>query len=102
MTKKVSKSRRKRHSYTLEFKLEAVKLAKSKGIKQTAKDLGVCIDTLRLWIHKHNQAEGQSNEQLLKEFNRLSKENSYLRKINEVLKKTTTIFCKDAKKDLFS
>lgn len=38
--------------YTAEFKAEAVRLAKSgeKSVTQTAKDLGVALESLRKWI----------------------------------------------------
>ena len=65
--------KRRRSSYTDEFKAEAVKLAQSKGVRIASNDLGVSKDSIRLWMKKHIQVEGRSNAELLKEIKELKK-----------------------------
>lgn len=45
---------RTRPPYPPEFRLEAVRLARTSGqsINRTAQDLGVCHETLRTWVRK--------------------------------------------------
>lgn len=88
---------KKRRTYTIEFKAEAVEMAKAQGFSKTAKDLGVAPMTLRNWVDKANpDTINQSSEtDWKKEAKRLQKENQYLKKINDVLKKSTAIFSQD-------
>jgi transposase len=51
-----------RRTFTPEFKLDAIKLAKSNGnIESTARNLGIAVSALHRWIrqHKHHDAQGR-------------------------------------------
>ncbi len=43
---------RQARSYDKEYKIEAVKLAKAKGSKNAAEELGIPVNTLSGWVHK--------------------------------------------------
>lgn len=89
-----------RVKYTLEFKLEAVRLAKSgQSIAATAKILGLAEQTLHNWIKAEQQgrlggagAKPVSPEQM--EIARLRAENSRLRMERDILGKATAYFAK--------
>ena len=86
---------KKKNVYTAEFKEEAVKLTEIHGVEKTATDLGVSQASLRNWskkINKSSSSSSLSDKELIKENKRLQKEIGYLKKINEVLKKSTAIF----------
>ena len=92
-----------RKNYTLEFKQEAVKLAKKVGCTKAGTDLGVHRDSIRRWANALNASKNGNNPSgapVNAEVRRLLKENGYLKKINEVLKKSTAIFSNDHMRDL--
>ena len=95
------------NTYTEEFRCEAVELLESSGrpISQVARELGVNVNSLRSW---RNRILGQSGgrgtggvgdgalavasvEDMLSEIKRLKKENEYLRRQREILKKAASI-----------
>jgi transposase len=88
--------------YTAEFKELAVKRVKDgQGIGAVAKDLGLIEQTLRNWVKaakagKLNPpgAKKVTPEQM--ELSRVRAENARLRMENEILKKATAYFAKDA------
>ena len=88
--------------YTVEFKELAVKRVKDgQGISAVAKDLGLIEQTLRNWVKaakagKLNPpgAKKVTPEQM--ELSRVRAENARLRMENEILKKATAYFAKDA------
>ncbi len=90
-----------RGKYTLEFKMEAVRLVKGgQAIAVTAKILDVPVQTLGNWVRL--SAKGQlkgtgdkpvSPEQM--ELARLRAENSRLRMERDILKKATAYFAKE-------
>jgi transposase len=88
--------------YTAEFKELAVKRVKDgQGIGAVAKDLGLVEQTLRNWVKaakagKLNPlgAKKVTPEQM--ELSRVRAENARLRMENEILKKATAYFAKDA------
>ena len=88
--------------YTAEFKELAVKRVKDgQGIAAVAKDLGLVEQTLRNWLKaakagKLNPrgAKKVTPEQM--ELSRVRAENARLRMENEILKKATAYFAKDA------
>ena len=83
----------KKKVYTADFKAEAIKMIEVHGITKTSSDLGVSPISLRSWAKKDKSVDPSNNDsELLKEMKRLQKENLYLKKINEVLKKSTAIF----------
>jgi len=95
------KVKRIQRQFSLEFKKEAVELAKKVGNSKAASDLGINESQIRQWKSKFNPTfpklslEGKSYSDLEKEVRRLSKENGYLKEINQVLKKSTAIFSVD-------
>ena len=96
----MSKTRKK---YTLEFKQEAVKLAEKVGFAKAGADLGVHEDNIRRWakaLKASKNGKGPSNASVDAENRRLRKEIGYLKKINEVLKKSTAILSIDHMSDL--
>ena len=88
--------------YTAELKELAVKRVKDgQGIGAVAKDLGLVEQTLRNWVKaaragKLNPpgAKKVTPEQM--ELSRVRAENARLRMENEILKKATAYFAKDA------
>ena len=86
-----------RKRYSKEFKDEAVKLAERVGFSKAGIELGVSSQSIRKWSEPSLKG-GMANsgqESLEAEIKRLRKENGYLKKINEVLKKSTAIFSSD-------
>ena len=98
MTKR--KDGQARGKYTLEFKLEAVRLVKGgQAVPVTAKILGVPVQTLGNWVRRgeKGQLKGAgdkpvSAEQM--ELARLRAENARLRMERDILKKATAYFAK--------
>ena len=78
------------------FWRDAVQIALTSGLsrKQVAADLGVGVSTLGKWISRI-RAEGNArvpDADVLKELERLRKENRILREERETLKKATAFF----------
>jgi len=95
------KRSRNRH-YTIEFKTEAVQLAKTseKPAAQVAKDLGIPVTTLYDWMHQADAdaGEGPSDKPTIsekEELARLRRENERLRQERDFLKKAAAFFAKD-------
>ena len=92
----MNEKRRKRPTYSAEFRAQAVAKCLEIGINPTSEELGVSPATLRSWVLKSKQgprSDGKpSYEELEREVRRLRKENGYIKDINEVLKKSTAIF----------
>ena len=93
-----------RRQFSREFKLEAVKLVKERGVAvaQAARDLDVHENVLRKWIRDaagdpQHAFPGQGvmrPEQA--ELERLRKENAKLRMERELLKKAAAYFAKES------
>ena len=102
------------NTYTEEFRRDAVELLQSSGrpISQVARELGVNVNSLRAWRNRllgHSGGEsfggprtrddkgraGASAEDLLAEIKKLQKENEYLRRQREILKKAASILSED-------
>jgi len=91
-----------RGKYTLEFKLEAVRLVKAgQAAAVTAKVLGMPKQTLQNWVRlsEKGQLTGAgdkpvSAEQM--ELARLRAENARLRMERDILKKATSYFAKES------
>ncbi len=95
----------KRKVYAVEFKQDAVQLARSSGnISQTARDLDVGVSLLRKWITADRQAgeqafPGHGKQHLTseqQEITRLRKENEILRQEREILKKAAAFLSRAA------
>jgi transposase-like protein len=91
-----------RGKYTLEFKMEAVRLVKGgQAIPVTAKVLDVPVQTLGNWVRLSGKGQLKgvgdkpvSPEQM--ELARLRAENSRLRMERDILKKATAYFAREA------
>jgi transposase len=97
--------RRKRRSFTEEFKAEAVRLVRegAKSLPQLAKDLDLTESALRQWVHQADQAEGKGaggalGQQEREELVRLRRENRQLLMERDFLKKAAAFFAKEGSK----
>ncbi len=93
-----------RRKFTREFKLEAVKLIKERGVTvaQAARDLGVHGTVLRNWVKAFADdpqhafpGHGQMKPEQL-EIERLRREVTKLKAERDILKKAAAYFAKDS------
>jgi transposase len=96
--------RRKRRSFTPEFRAEAVRLVRegTKSLPQVAKDLDLTESALRVWVRQAEAAEGKGPDGALsqaerEELQRLRRENRQLLMERDFLKKAAAFFAKDSK-----
>ena len=79
-----------------EFKRDAVRIAQTSGLtwRQVASDLGVGLSTLNKWVKMVSDEAGppDSDQNLLRENERLRRENRILKEERELLKKATRFF----------
>jgi transposase len=94
--------RRKRRSFTPEFRAEAVRLVRegSKNLPQVARDLDLTESALRNWVNQADVDEGKSPAGALttaerEELARLRKENRQLQMERDFLKKAAAFFAKE-------
>jgi transposase len=97
--------RRKRRSFTQEFKAEAVRLVRegTKSLPQVAKDLELTESALRIWVRQADEAEGKGAAGALSQAEReglvqLRRENRQLQMERELLKKWAAFFAKESSK----
>ena len=93
-----------RRKFTREFKIEAVRLVKQRGVSvaQAARDLDVHENVLRKWVKEFGSDPAQSfpghgqmkPEQL--EIERLKREVTKLKAERDILKKAAAYFAKEA------
>lgn len=88
--------------YSLEFRLEAVRLLRSsdRTVPQLAKELGVSEGSLRSWREQLDADEGRSeglSTSEREELRRLRKENRILAEEREILKKAAAFFVAENK-----
>ena len=93
-----------RRKFSREYKLEAVKLVKERGVSvaQAARDLDVHENVLRKWVREYGDDPSQSfpgkgqmkPEQL--EIDRLRREVAKLKAERDILKKAAAYFARDA------
>ena len=95
-------SKRRAKNYTLEFKQSSANLAVTSGqpVSQTAKDLGVNVNTLHGWVTKYHPNKttgvpGLPDNDSLVEIKRLRKENARLRQERDILKKASAYFASE-------
>jgi transposase len=96
-------SKEKPKTYTPEFKASSVKLANEsdRSIAQTAKDLGINVNTLHTWIGKYSRPPSttekalRTDEHLYDELKRLKKEVARLTEERDLLKKAAAYFAKE-------
>jgi transposase len=86
--------------YSLEFRLEAVRLLRGSGrtVPQLAAELGVSPQTLRNWADQlavdEGKAEGLTSAER-EELRRLRRENRILAEEREILKKAAAFFARE-------
>jgi transposase len=91
-----------KQEYTAEFKEGAVqRVIGGEAVRAVAKDLGLVEQTLRNWVKaakagKLNPAGGKQVTPEQMELSRVRAENARLKMENEILKKATAYFAKDA------
>ncbi len=88
-----------RRNYTLEYKLEAVKLMVEKGLspRQVANDLGVEVSNVRRWKKKYGDHPLDNTSAVsaeMKEIGRLQERVRQLKIERDILKKATAIFAR--------
>lgn len=95
--------RRKRRSFTKEFKVEAARLCRvgDRSILQVAKDLDLSENALRQWVKQAAIDEGNGPPEALtsderSELTRLRRENRTLQMEREILKKAAAFFAKES------
>ena len=93
-----------RRRFTREFKVEAVKLVRERGvtIAQAARDLEVHVNVLRSWVREQQAdpvhafpGEGQQKPEAA-ELTRLRREVTKLKMERDILKKATAYFAKES------
>ena len=88
-----------RRQYTEEFKTQAVELAKElKSWSRAGKQLGIGESVIRGWAKKQQVTEGlksADSQSSVDELARLRRENSELKKVNQILKAAAAVFCQD-------
>lgn len=92
-----------RRQYTREFKIEAVRLVRDRGVSvaQACRDIGVHENVVRKWIKQFDDDPGQAfpGQGNLKpdqaEIERLRREVQKLKAERDILKKAAAYFAKD-------
>ena len=89
----------KKVSYTEDFRTDAVALLHSSGraLKAVAADLGITANTLRSWRNRRigTDSAPTQTETAEQELKRLRRENAYLRRQRDILKKAASILAED-------
>jgi transposase len=93
----------RKSAYPPEFRAEAIQLARTSGKPQTviARELGMSVETLRLWLKQADLDAGKRSDGLTseeqEELRRLRRENRILREEREILKKAAAFFAQESK-----
>jgi transposase len=90
----------KRRAFSQEYKAEAVDLAEKIGTTRASEDLGINPANIRRWKMETQSGRAarsgaKTYEELEVEVRELRKENEYLNKVSDVLKKSLGIISKD-------
>lgn len=94
-----------RRQFSKEFKIEAVRLVRERGVSvaQAARDLDLHPNLLRRWVHEISRDGGQAfpgHGQLSadqREIERLRRENARLKAERDILKKAAAFFAKEVR-----
>jgi transposase-like protein len=96
-------AKRKRRSFTKEFKAEAVRLCKvgDRSVGQVARDLDLTETALRSWVKQADVDAGKGSPEVLttverEELTRLRRENKKLQMERDILKAAATFFAKES------
>ena len=90
-----------RAPYGPEVRARAVELVRTRGLSraQVARDLGINVETLRLWVKQVDidagQRDGLTTDEKA-ELARLRRENRILREEREILKKAAAFFARES------
>ena len=107
--RKKTGSRRARRTFSLEFKLEAVRLMQERraagaSLSQVGRELDVRPDLLRAWAQQLRWRPGAGARQAVsgpgpsaEEVRRLQRENATLRQERDFLKKAAAFFAKESR-----
>ena len=97
-------AKRKRRSFTKEFRAEVVELCErgDRSIGQGARDLDLTETAVRSWVKQAAVDRGDGPTEALttderEELRRLRRENRQLREEREILKKAAAFFAKETK-----
>ena len=100
--KKLSKTIRKRRSFTPEFKAEAVRIARTPGktIPKVARELDLTETALRAWVkqaeaNEHPDPQGPLTTDERAELTRLRRELRTVEQERDFLKKTAAYFARN-------
>jgi transposase len=93
-----------RRKFSREFKVEAVRLVRDRGVSvaQAARDLDVHENVLRKWVRDHDDDPGSAfpGHGVMKpeqqELERLRRENAKLKAERDILKKAAAYFARDS------
>ena len=88
-----------KESYSEDFKHSSVKLAleSNQPYAQTARELGIKVNTLYTWIDKNKQPRNREESALQQELRALRKEVSKLKTERDILKKAAAYFAKETR-----
>ncbi len=92
-----------RPPYPAAFRTEAVELVRTSGKPVTviARDLGICGETLRLWVRAADRGTEPPRPDLeeseREELRRLRRENTVLQQEREILRKAVAFFAKETR-----
>ena len=100
-TEQTRTSRRVRRTFSADFSADAVRLVKDgKAISQVAKELDLCVGSLREWVRRAEADAGERHDVLTieerEELTSLRRENRRLRQEREILKAAATFFAKES------
>lgn len=94
--------RKKRQTYSTEFKEQAISLANDIGIKEAAEKLGINPQSLSGWTRYAKKidedSEFQELEKLRQDVKKLKKELEYEKRSVAILKDAARFFCLDQEK----
>ncbi len=97
-------TKRKRRSFTDEFKRDTVRLVRESGktVAEVARDLDLTESAVRNWVRQANIDEGRGARGELttperEELHRLRRENKQLQMEREILKKAAAFFAKESR-----
>lgn len=97
-----NREKRRRRSFTPEFKAEVVELCRrgDRSIGQVCRDLDLTQTAVRNWVRQADvdagRREGLTTEER-QELSRLRKENRTLREERDILKRATAFFAKETR-----
>jgi transposase len=102
MRKESFMAKRKRRSFSPEFKTDAVKVVRAgRTVAEVARDLDLTQSALRAWVNQAEVDDGKGAEGALttnerEELTRLRRDNKRLQMERDILKAAATFFAKES------